>query len=214
MYVPNDFALDDPARIAEVLRGYGFAVLISALDGQAPQATHLPFVYEPARGAKGTLVAHMARANPHWRDLAALAESGDEALVVFQGPHAYVSPSWYAAGPAVPTWNYVAVHAYGAPRLIEDERRVRALLERMVEIHEAGSPAPWALDGEDERYLARMQRGVVAFEIPIERLQAKAKLSQNKSADDRRAVAAALRAGSDPLAAEVAAWMDGQGPEV
>ncbi len=205
MYVPEIFALDDPEKTAEVLRRFDFALLVSALEGQAPVATHLPFVFDAGRGAKGTLRAHMARANPHWRDLAKLAEAGGEALAIFSGPHAYISPSWYGPGDAVPTWNYVAVHATGIPRLIEDAGEVRALLTRMVALHEADRTAPWLLDGQGEAFLARMQRGIVAFEIPIAGLEAKAKLSQNKDPGDRRSVAAALR---DNGEADLAEWME------
>lgn len=208
MYVPKDFVLDDPRRIAEVIRTHSFAALITALDGEPPQATHLPFLYDPARGPKGTLLAHMARANGHWRDLARLAGAGGEALVVFQGPHAYVSPRWYETGPAVPTWNYVAVHAYGTPRLLDDPAGVRALLERLVATHEAGAAAPWSLDGQDPGYLARMMRAIVAFEVPVARLEAKAKLSQNRPPEDRRRVVSSLFAGGEPLATEVAVWME------
>ncbi len=206
MYVPKPFALDDPEKIAEVLRSYNFALLISALNGQAPVGTHLPFLFDPARGEKGTLIAHMARANPHWRDLAKLAETGGEALVTFSGPHAYVSPSWYGPGDAVPTWNYVAVHGYGIPRLIEDPAAVRAILTELVAVHENGRAVPWSLEGRDEAFLTRMQRGIVAFEIPVARFEAKAKLSQNKDAEVRRSVADALR-GEDGGAA-LAEWME------
>jgi transcriptional regulator len=205
MYVPKHFALDDPERIAEVLRRFDFALLISAVEGRAPVATHLPFVFDPARGAKGTLRAHMARANPHWRDLVKLAESGGEALVAFSGPHGYVSPSWYGPGDAVPTWSYVAAHAYGVPCLIEDPAVVRALLAQMVAVQEAGRAVPWSLADQDEAFLARMQRGIVAFEIPVARLEAKAKLSQNKDTGVRRSVAAALREGGET---DLAQWME------
>ncbi len=205
MYVPKHFALQDPERIAKVFRHFDFALLISALDGQAPVAAHLPFIFDSTRGAKGTLRAHMARANPQWRDLAQLAETGGEALVVFSGPHGYISPSWYGPGDAVPTWNYVAVHAYGVPRSIEDAGEVEALLAGMVALHEAGSPAPWSLETQNEAYLARMRRGIAAFEIPIARLEAKAKLNQNKDAGVRRDVAMALREGGE---ADLAAWME------
>jgi len=208
LYIPKDFFLDDPARIAEVLRGHGFAVVVSALEGAPPRATHLPIMFEAGRGAKGTLVAHMARANPHWRDFATLTATGGEALVVFSGPHAYVSPSWYAGGPAVPTWNYVAVHAYGVPRLVEDPARVRTVLCELVAANESSRAAPWSLEAQDETYLARMMRAIVVFEIPIARLEAKAKLNQNKSEEDRRGVIAALREGGDSTAAALATWMD------
>jgi transcriptional regulator len=212
MYIPDAFALTGRDEILAVLRDYAFAVLVTAVDGAPPQATHLPFMIDAAAGINGTLFAHMARANPHWRDLARLQKDGGEALIVFQGPHAYVSPRWYAAGVAVPTWNYVAVHAYGTPRLIEDAAETWARIDELVATHEAGAAAPWRLDQQDDSYIATMLRGIVAFEIPIARLEAKAKLSQNKRAEDRRGVIAALGAGDDPLARDVAALMQRREP--
>ncbi|MEE8189673.1 MAG: FMN-binding negative transcriptional regulator [Kiloniellales bacterium] len=208
MYVPEAFALKDEAYVRDVMDRYGFALLVTAADG-ATRASHLPFLFDSERGPQGTLTAHMARANPQWRDLELLSAKGGEALVIFQGPHAYVSPNWYAGSQAVPTWNYVAVHAYGTPGLIEDSVRVRALLERLTERHEQCSPKPWSLAGQEEKYTSAMIRGVVAFEIPVARLEAKAKLNQNKGPEDRAGVIAGLRAADDPLAAEVAALMDG-----
>jgi transcriptional regulator len=198
--------LDDTAAVAGVIQNYSFALLVTA-PGGVPRATHLPFVYEPEPAPHGTLFAHMARANPQWRDFAGLAEAGGEALVVFQGPHGYVSPNWYGPGPAVPTWNYVAVHAYGPPRLIEDEARVRAQQERLVESFEAGGATPWSMAGQDDKYIRRMLRGIVAFEIPVARIEAKAKLSQNKSESDRRSVVAGLEAAGRPGDLELAETM-------
>jgi transcriptional regulator len=206
MYVPNVFALNDAEAIAEAMRRYDFALLVTAAGG-APQASHLPVLHDPARGDKGTLLAHMARANPQWKDFAKLADGGGEALVVFQGPHAYVSPNWYGPGAAVPTWNYISIHAYGPPQIIDDPARVRALLDRLVRVQERGSQTPWSMESQDDDYLERMMRGIVAFEIPVRRLEAKAKLSQNKELEDRRAVVAALSGRGDPLAAEVAEAM-------
>jgi len=209
MYVPKEFNLDDPERIAAVIEQFNFGLLISALpgglSGGAPFATHLPFLYDAARGPKGTLIAHMARANPHWKDFAALAEAGAEALIVFSGPHGYISPSSYGPGDAVPTWNYVAVHAYGTPKVMEDAA-VRPMLEELVAAHETG-PAPWTLAGNDEGFMARMQRGIVAFEIPVARIEAKAKLSQNKTPEVRARVVAAMR-GQGGDGAVLADWME------
>ncbi|HEY5598054.1 MAG TPA: FMN-binding negative transcriptional regulator [Kiloniellales bacterium] len=207
MYIPEPFVLTDREEIRAVLRDYAFAALVTAVDGAPPLATHVPFLYAPDRGPNGTLTAHMARANPHWRDLLRLQEAGGEALVIFQGPHAYVSPRWYAAGQAVPTWNYVAVHAYGPPRLIEAAVPVRGLLSELAATYEAGAADPWWLDAQEESYIATMIRGIVAFEIPIARLEAKAKLNQNKRPEDRRGVIAALGDGEDPLGHAVAALM-------
>ena len=130
------------------------------------------------------------------------------AMVVFSGPHAYVSPSWYTPGPAVPTWNYVVVHAYGTPRLVDDPAHKRAHLESLIATHEAGSPAPWSTATQEEAFLARMQRGITAFEIPIARIEAKAKLSQNRGIEDRHSVVAALRAAGDDASRVLADWME------
>ena len=207
MYIPKDFVLTDSDEIRAVLRDYAFAVLVTAVDGAAPVATHLPVMFDAPAGPKGTLLAHMARANPHWHDLERLRDVGGEAMVIFQGAHAYVSPRWYSAGPAVPTWNYVAVHAYGAPRLINDPARVRRLLTDLAATYEAGAAAPWRLDTQDDSYIQAMMRGIVAFEIPLSRLEAKAKLSQNRSVEDCQGVIAALRHGEDALGHAVAAHM-------
>ena len=207
MYVPEVFAVADEAYAREVIDGHGFALLVTAADG-APQASHLPFLLEPGRGPKGPLVAHMARANPQWRDLERLSAAGGEALVIFQGPHATVSPNWYAGEQAVPTWNYIAVHAYGAPRLIEDSVRVRAVLERLVERHEVARAAPWGIDSQEESYVAAMLRGIVAFEIPIARFEAKAKLNQNKGPQDCEGVVSDLRETGAPQAAALADIME------
>src|SRR5262249_20205539 len=141
--------------------------------------------------------------NPQWRLFAA----DRPVLVVFWGAHAYVSPSWYGKHPSVPTWNYVTVHAYGIPRGIEDAGRVRALLDRLGRTFGDGRAAPGRMDTLPDSYLDGMVRGIVAFEIPIDRLEGKAKLSQNRSADDRARVQAALRAEDDPLARTVAELM-------
>lgn len=207
MYVPEAFRLNDPQRIAEVMRTFDFALLVTAPDG-IPQASHLPFLYDPSAGEHGTLLAHMARPNPQWRDFEKLAAAGREALVIFQGPHGYISPTWYGEGPPnVPTWNYVAVHAYGIPKVIEDPEAVRALLDRLVGVQEAGYDPAWSTAGLTEKYMAGMQRGLVAFEIPVSRLEAKAKLSQNKTAAQLAAATAAMEAAEDPLARQTGAWM-------
>lgn len=195
MYVPDVFALTDQGRIADIMRRHDFATLVTIRDG-VPFATHLPLLFDAARGVRGTLSGHMARANPQWRGFAAPDENG-EVLAVFQGAHSYISPAWY--GPeskSVPTWNYVAVHAYGRPRLLEDPREVRLLLERMVESQESRLEQPWSMARLEESYVAAMMRGIVCFEIPIDRIEAKAKLSQNKT-PDMRARACGILAGGD-----------------
>jgi len=208
MYIPKQFQITDTAWCHALMRAQSFAVMITADDAGVPFATHLPILVDPARGPVGTLRGHVARANPHWRYLAA----GRPTLVVFAGAHAYVSPSWYATHPSVPTWNYVAVHATGTGTLVEDPAQVTALLADLVRIYEGGGPAAWSMDGLPGDYVAGMQRGIVAFEIPIERLEGKAKLSQNRDAVDQARTREALAASDDPLARAVAALMAGAPP--
>jgi transcriptional regulator len=138
--------------------------------------------------------------------------AGRPTLVIFSGAHAYVSPSWYAAHPSVPTWNYVAVHARGTGALVEDPEQVKTLLADLVRTFERAGPAAWSFDGLPADYLAGMQRGIVAFEIPIERLEGKAKLSQNRDAVDQTRTRETLAASDDPLARAVAALMGGAPP--
>ena len=208
MYIPKQFQIADTAWCHALMRAQSFAAMITADDAGAPFATHLPILVDPARGPLGTLRGHVARANPHWRYLAA----GRPSLVVFSGAHAYVSPSWYATHPSVPTWNYVAVHATGTGTLVEDPARVTALLADLVRTYESSGPTAWSLEGLPADYLAGMQRGIVAFEIPIERLEGKAKLSQNRDAVDQARTREALAAAEDPLARAVAALMAGAPP--
>jgi transcriptional regulator len=208
VYVPKHFQVSDPAWCHALMRAQSFVVMITADDAGAPFATHLPMLVDPARGPLGTLRGHVARANPHWRYLAA----GRPTLTVFSGAHAYVSPAWYATHPSVPTWNYVAVHATGTGALVEDPARVTALLADLVRTYEGGGATAWSLEGLPEDYVAGMQRGIVAFEIPIERLEGKAKLSQNRDAVDQARTREALAASDDPLARAVAALMAGAPP--
>lgn len=202
VYLPKHFTEDDPSILAEVIERNSFATLITqGKDGLT--ASQLPFMYERAAGPHGTLLCHLARPNPQVADL----KEGREVLVVFAGPHAYVSPSWYEKKPAVPTWNYVAVHAYGTPRAIEESDALIRLVSDLAELHEGGRKAPWRLADEPVDYAKGMVRGIIGFAIPIARLQGKFKLSQNRNATDRARVIAALRAENHPAAADVAALM-------
>jgi transcriptional regulator len=182
------FAEKNLETLHALIEAYGFALLVSnTSDGLF--ATHLPFMLERDRGAQGTLVAHLARANPHARTL-----DGAEVLVVFQGPHGYISPSWYGQHPSVPTWNYAAVHAYGRARTIEDPARLDAMVRALVHQYEDGRDQPWSSESLPANYMTGMLRGIVGIEIEIARLEGKLKLSQNRNAADRRAVIAALNA--------------------
>ncbi len=201
MYVPEHFAESDRETLLETIREIGFGLLVGTVEGR-PFATHLPFLVEGAPGEE-RLVAHMARANPHWRAFAA----GHEALAVFQGPHAYVSPRWYESANAVPTWNYVAVHIYGVPRIVDNPERAYAAQRRLVEHYEAGRARPWRIEELDRAAARAMLRAIVNFEMPIARIEGKFKLSQNRTAADRKGVVAALEAEGDAGARAVAALM-------
>ena len=201
MYVPGHFALSDEAVLVELMARHDFALLVTTDEAGLPFASHLPILFE-RRGEALVLSAHMARANPQWRHFA----DGAEVLVVFSGPHAYVSPSWYASHPSVPTWNYAAVHAYGRPRLLAHHDTCRALLERLVAVQEAARETPWTMDLPDD-YEAAMIRDIVAFEIEVSRLEGKAKLSQNRDETDRRRVAEQLERESSEDARGVARLM-------
>src|SRR5215213_6013677 len=204
MYLPKSFQTEDLAELQAFMRAYNFASLVTQHES-APFASHLPFMLDAERGPYGTLLAHMARANPQWRDFA----TGGEVLVMFQGPHAYISPSWYETHPSVPTWNYAVVHAYGAARVVEDHATLRPMLERLVDTHEAAFAQPWRMDLPHD-YLDKMMRAIVGFEIEITRLEGKLKLSQNRSEHDQRRVMAMLRDSDDPLSVGVATLMNKQ----
>jgi transcriptional regulator len=203
MYVPKHFDAPDQAWCHVLIERESFALLVSTGGDGAPFATHLPLLLDRDRGPRGTLVGHLARANPHARLLA----EGASTLAVFQGPHAYVSPGWYRVHPSVPTWNYVAVHAYGRPVVVEEPGRVKALLDRLVKTYEDGRAEPWRFDTLPGDYVDGMIRGIVAFELPIDRLEGKAKLSQNRGAEDRASAIQGLEATADPLATATAALM-------
>jgi transcriptional regulator len=201
VYIPKWFRETDQAALHDLMRANSFATLISQHDG-APYASHVPMLLQADAGPHGTLVGHMARANPQWRDFATLAE----VLVLFQGPHTYVSPSWYEAALSVPTWNYAVVHAYGTPHLIEERDACYALLRRLVQTYEAGFERPWPF-ALPEEYVHGMMQGIVCFTIGITRLEGKFKLSQNRPMADRQRVVEALQASGDPEGGAVAALM-------
>ncbi|HZU66002.1 MAG TPA: FMN-binding negative transcriptional regulator [Ktedonobacteraceae bacterium] len=201
MYIPKAFREDDLEKLHKLMQEYSFAALVTQQDG-VPVATHLPFLLDMERGQYGTLMAHMARANPQWRTF----NSGQEALVIFQGPHAYISPSWYEVELSVPTWNYAAVHAYGVPRIIDDKATLYDLLKALIERHEAQFEKPWDFQLPED-YLQKMMQGTVGFEIEITRLEGKFKMSQNRSASEQQRVIAALRESQDVSNVQVAELM-------
>ena len=194
MYVPPHFAVTDRAALHTFIERHSFGLLVSQVAG-VPFATHLPFLLDRDAGPHGTLVGHVARANPHWKELAAAP-----ALAVFTGPHAYVSPSWYEAENVVPTWNYTAVHVTGRAVLIEGKVELLEIVRRSVAVYEAAMPRPWVLD-ESGPFVDRLLAQIVGFRIEIETLEGKWKLNQNHPPERREKVIRALevRGGEDAL---------------
>ena len=190
VYLPPHFTETDEKVLLAHIERYDFGLLVT--KSGALIASQVPFLVE-RRDGKLVLTGHLARPNPQCADLAA----GGEALVVFHGPHAYISPSWYGAHPAVPTWNYASVHAYGEPRTIGDKAWLSDLLRRLSERHEAREANPWRMQDQPEAFLNGMLNGIVGFEIAVSRLDGKFKLSQNRPASDRPRIIAALDARDD-----------------
>lgn len=191
MYVPTHFAVDD-AAVDELLTRHGAADLVTATPAGL-RATMLPFVYDRERRV---LMGHFARNNDHWRQPVL-----GEALVIVRGPDSYISPSWYASkaehGRVVPTWNYVTAHVHGAMTIHDDEGWVADLVRRLTDKHESGRPAPWSVDDAPQKYIAGQLRAIVGVEIAVARVEAKFKLSQNRSDADVDGVIEGLRASGD-----------------
>jgi transcriptional regulator len=199
MYVPAHFAMNE-AAVQRMLAAPGAADLVTATPSGL-QATLLPFVYDPDVGEHGALLGHLARSNDQWR-----AEVLGEALVILRGPDAYVSPGWYPSkaehGRVVPTWNYVTVHVHGRLVVHDDPQWVDALVRRLTNQHEAERSAPWSVDDAPSAYVAGQLRAIVGVELVITRIEAKAKLSQNRPAADIDGVVAGLTARGDLASAD------------
>lgn len=207
MYVPEHFTVENPVWAHEIMRTHSFATLVSGATAKLT-ASHLPLLWTDSNQGNGVIQGHMARANPQWQDFTEDAE----VMAIFTGHHAYISPNWYISRPAVPTWNYAAVHAYGVARVINDQDTVRTLLKRMVATFDADPDQAWPDDETQEEFVQAMIPNVVAFEIPIARLQAKAKLSQNRPANDRARVVTALQDSNQTEAQALANFMQNQKP--
>lgn len=207
MYVPKHFREDDLAVLHALMNEYSFATLVSTSETGLPLATQLPFIFDPEPEPYGTLRAHMALGNQQ-RQTLGLPER--EVLVIFQGPHTYITPSWYENDLSVPTWNYAAVHAYGRSRLVEDPDVLYAYLKKLVEQNESRFAEPWQLDSLPKDFVWQMMKGVVGFEIDITSLIGKFKMSQNRTESERERIAAELLADSDPMMCEVAQLVTGQ----
>ncbi|MBE7551144.1 MAG: FMN-binding negative transcriptional regulator [Anaerolineales bacterium] len=200
MYIPKAFAETNSEKLFAFIEANSFGILFSQHNGQ-PFATHLPFLVERSTESPGWLWGHLARANPHWHDLAG------EVLIVFPGPHAYISPAWYEEENVVPTWNYLAVHVYGQLSLVQEDERLLKIVGDSVKFYEAARPAPWALDAS-ANYIHKMLKGIVGFKIEITRLEGKWKLNQNHSTARQERVVNALKQLPDQNSQEIAALME------
>jgi transcriptional regulator len=200
MYIPASYREDDLPTLHAFLDAHPLAALVTAVDGPASLfATHLPLLLDRSAGPLGTLRGHLARANPHARQLAAGAVP---ALVLFSGPDAYITPNWYPLkaehGRVVPTWNYVAVHAFGTAVLRDDLEFLRSHLEALTARHEAARAMGWKVSDAPADFIAQQARAIVGLEIQIDRLEGKWKMSQNRSAADIDGVIAGLGASGSP----------------
>jgi transcriptional regulator len=200
MYIPAAFAETDQKRLHDFIEQYSFGLLVSEVAGR-PFATHLPLLLDRQSGPEGCLLGHTARANPQVGQA-----DGETVLAVFSGPHTYISPTWYEAESVVPTWNYVAVHAYGKLQLIEDLESLRELVARTVRLYEQSMPRPWSFD-KSSPYATRMLGQIVGFRIHIERIEGKWKLNQNQPVERRTKVIRRLQEQNDENSQTIAALM-------
>jgi transcriptional regulator len=205
MYIPAAFAEPDLTKLHDFIEQHSFGLLVSQVNG-LPFASHLPLLLDRTAGPHGTLVGHMARANPQWREA-----GGQTALAIFSGPHAYISPTWYEAEQVVPTWNYTAVHASGRVEVIEDGGAVLDIVRETVRVYEQGMPRPWTFDSSGT-FAGRMLAQIVGFRIEVERIEGKWKLNQNHPAERRKKVVRALQERGDENAQAVAGMMQAMLP--
>ena len=191
MYIPRHFAITEQATLLDAVRASSFATLVSDTD-DGLQATHVPLLVDEHDG-EVVLAGHFARANAHWKAF----DGNRDALAIFAGPHAYISPSWYGPGPAVPTWDYVTVHARGKPAIVEDAAERLNVLRRTVETYESAMDVPWSMDSQDGDYLEKLAQGTVAFTMRVEKLEGKAKLGQNRPELQRGVIEALAESDSE-----------------
>jgi transcriptional regulator len=205
VFIPSSFGEQDLATLSAYIDAHPLATLVTSAPTDGLIATHLPLVLDRASGPRGTLIGHLARANPQSR---AIADESLHALVIFTGPDAYVTPTWYAtkaeSGRVVPTWNYVAVHAYGTLRLNDDPPFLRGHLEALTKKHESSRSEPWQVSDAPEEFIAQQMKAIIGVSLEIDRLEGKWKMSQNRSDADIAAVIHGLSASSVPQDQEVA----------
>ena len=207
MYIPPSFAIDDIERVAEFVAAVGAADIVT-FDGEQPISSLVPVIWDRSTGAHGRLLAHLSIANNQWRT----TRTDLRALAIVHGPQAYVSPSWYPSklehGRAVPTWNYVAVHFTGQVAFHPEPEWLRDIVTRLTDKHEMDRADRWHVTDAPDSYIEGQLRGIVGVELLIERVEAKAKLSQNRSEADQAGAVDGLRAESTATAGEIADWME------
>lgn len=201
MYTPPSFVVDDLETLHDFIQAHSFGVLTS-VQNKTPVASHLPLLLERNSSDRGTLVGHMARANPQWQTAA-----DTEVLIVFHGPHAYISPSWFGDKNVVPTWNYVAVHVYGTLKIENDPHELHDIVRRYVNSYEATMPTPWELESAEDSFVTPLVEAIVGFRITIDRIEGKSKLNQNHSAARQQNVVNGLRQRDSPGDVEIADLM-------
>lgn len=208
MYVPQNFAETDVSVLHRLIRSHPLGAVIT-VTAAGLDANHIPLVLQPDAGPLGTLHGHVSRANTLWRE----ASPAVDALIIFQGPEAYISPSWYPAkqehGKVVPTWNYVVVHAHGRLRAIDDPAWVRAHVEQLTDTHESHRGVPWHVDDAPADFINPLIAGIVGLELEVTRLTGKWKVGQNRSVADREGAAAALEGAGTDAARAMAALVRG-----
>ncbi len=202
MYIPKHFEGSEQAG-RQIMQAHSWALLMTTGEDGAPVATHLSLLWQDDGSAHGSLIGHMARANGHWKLFGRPADS----LALFWGPHAYVSPTWYTPGVKVPTWNYVTVHAYGRPQIIEETAGALAVLSKLALAYEGDGAESWSLDRLPPGNAAAQAKGIVVFRMPLSRLETKLKLSQNRDLADRHRVIDHLAASDRQDSQETADWM-------
>lgn len=201
MYIPNSFHETDLKKLHDFMQQQAFATLVSQgeLD---PTASHLPLLLDREAPPFGRLSGHMARPNTQWQ-----SADGTRVLVIFHGPHAYISPTWYEAQNVVPTWNYATVHAYGVLKTIDDPARLYEIIQTTVDLYESKMPQPWSMHSPDADFIEKLMEGIVGFDVHIDRLEGKWKLSQNHPAERREKVVRSLLSAGNYESTQIASLM-------
>ena len=207
MYVPQHFEMSKTPVLHDFIQRNPLGSWV-IWGREGLDANHIPFLIDRNRGEFGTLMGHVARANPVWKE----SSAGTRSMVIFCGPQGYISPNWYPSkrdkGMVVPTWNYCVVHAHGTPRVIEKKTWLRDHVAQLVDVHESSQAVPWKVDDAPSEFIDKMLNAIVGIEIPISRLVGKWKVSQNRSEVDRQGVVAGLRAKGDEVSASMAGLVE------